>query len=167
MIIDDAITKAYDIAHQLNDAARAAAEAFDGPTESAVVREALHAAKLAHEAQDALARCRCALAHHRRPKGPMVILEWVGFGDKSEQVREVVRRTETFVFLRHPYGQEERYSMKDGEPPGGKATHSSRIRGFRTGVDRWRIKAEDLPAIMEMPVGENEVSRALRSMAEK
>lgn len=106
-----------------------------------------------------LAEVRQRVAEALRPKGPMVTLEWVSWHDREPMQAEVARRTEAWVFMSNG----DKYSMKDGEPPGGKATSSTRIRGCRSRKDRWRISAADLDRIRAMPLGENEVSRALKA----
>lgn len=123
-----------------------------------------NAGKFCTELACSLASTKKAVAHHRRPKGRLVALEWVGWDKKAQQQREVIRRTAAFVFLRRDYGDEEQFSLKNGEPIGGTKTRTTRIRGYRAGTDRWRIVESELVALREMPIGENEVSRALREI---
>lgn len=159
MKIDDLIGEAETKAAAIYAACCAMAQEAEY---AAVVGPADGAAECATRALAALKQCRLKLEHSRRPKGPMVSMEWVGFHANPEERREVLRRTAAYVVLYDWH--EERFALKDGEPVGGKKTHASRIRGFRTGVDRWRIRSEDLELIRAMPIGENDVSRALKAL---
>jgi len=110
-------------------------------------------------------RERALLAEMARPKGPTVSLEHVsdrGVEDRGIKA-EVIRRTATQVFCRS-YGREEVYRLTDGEPVGVVKSHATRIRGFRTTASRTRIRAADLHLVLALPVGRNDVSRALDAL---
>lgn len=113
-----------------------------------------------------LGKVRVDVAELRRPKGPPVTLEYVGyFGrDRDTKTGEVIRRTKTQLVVRDHHGSVSEYSMKDGEPPGGKKTHATRVRGYRTGTARWRVVKSELARFESMSIGENDVSRALNAI---
>lgn len=108
---------------------------------------------------------RETIAEMARVKGPTVSLEHVsdrGVEDRGIKA-EVIRRTATQVFCRS-YGREEVYRLTDGEPVGVVKSHATRIRGFRTVASRTRIRAADLAIALALPVGRNDVSRALDAL---
>lgn len=101
----------------------------------------------------AIASTRKRIAMASRPKGPVVKMVGSGFGDRSEP-GEVVRRTPSIVYVRlESVGKQYQFAVKSGYPTGPKAERCT-----------WnRISPADLDRIRAMPVGENEVSRALKA----
>lgn len=105
---------------------------------------------------------RGVLAEIRRPKGRKVMMEWVARLAEPDAEREVIRRTDTRALLRDPYGGMEWYQLSTGEQVGAKKSYSSgQIRGYRTNIDRWRIRKDEIEKIRALPVGHNDVSRAV------
>jgi hypothetical protein len=99
---------------------------------------------------------RRELAQARRPRGPMVTLEWTGGGKASRSV-EVVRRTATqVVVVDNPeWTGTSAFRLSDGTPA---------RRSTDSWFDVWRIRESDLETIRAMPVGENAVSKALKAI---
>jgi hypothetical protein len=97
---------------------------------------------------------RRVLAEARRPKGPAVrLVTFSYFGNRSgEAPGEAVRRTEKRVWIL-VNGRVEQFSAETG------AAIEKRQRS--------RIAPEDLPVVAKMPIGKNDVSKALDGLRVK
>lgn len=105
-----------------------------------------------------VAHLRKTLAEIRRPKGPTVWLRWTGNGDRDLLGREVIRRTATRVLLGASMTSAgEWYDLK----------HGRRVGRHDAYLGEWRITDESLEQIRAMPVGPNDVSRAVEQAAKK
>jgi hypothetical protein len=151
--IDDAIRAAEEAAQKLREALdvlerEATAELGFAPCSTAKMRERV--------GDISLGGLKRELAEARRPRGPMVTLEWTGGGKPSRSV-EVVRRTAAqVVVVDNPvWGGTAVFKLSDGTP-------ARRSTDSWFGV--WRISEADLEAVRAMPVGENAVSRALKAI---
>ena len=151
MSLDEAIKAAEEAARKLR-------EALDVLELEAVVElGAPHDAAWLKKQAATIRFCdmRRAQANAKRPKGPMVTVEW-SEGGTQPRIQEVIRRTATQAVLKHPeYLSTESYRLDDGTPAG---------RGVNRYLGYWRIRGADLEIVRAMPVGENAVSRALKAI---
>jgi hypothetical protein len=150
--LDDAIRTAEEAAQKLREAlevlSQEAAAAGCGLAEAALLQG--EASRLS------VGGVRRAVAEARRPRGSTVTLEFVGgYGEKrAPLVGEVIRRTAAQVVVRHG-SSDDYYRLDSGKPA---CSGTSYFYGY------WRIREADLPALREMPIGENAVSRALKAI---
>ncbi|XXX79124.1 hypothetical protein WMF30_10160 [Sorangium sp. So ce134] len=155
MSLDDAIKAAEEAAQRL----REALDALDDEAVAELGSAPLAATYLKKQvAEMTLGGVRRAAAEARRAKGPSVTLELVGglrsSADRTPLIGEVIQRTKAQVVVRTERGTDY-YKLKDGKPA---RSGTSGFYGY------WRVREADLPAIREMPVGENAVSRALKAI---
>lgn len=97
---------------------------------------------------------RGVVAEIRRPKGPRVRLRWIDYISQPDVEHEVIRRTDTRVLLRSAHGAASWHRLDNGEEVGARK---------RFGSGRWCIREDEIEKIRALPVGPNDVSRAVET----
>lgn len=151
MTIDSIISAAEAKARELQEAIEAlnaATEEAHGFCVAAGVVQSVEGARAA------ITGTRKRVAMAKRPKGVAVSLVGTGFNPGPPESGEAVRRTASTVYVRvDSRDKQYPFTVDSGWPSGPKAVRCTWLR----------ISAADLDRIRAMPVGENEVSRALKA----
>lgn len=146
--IESLITAAEAKARELQEAIAA----LNAATQEAYGFQSEWLKKHTAELLPVIARTRRDVAMAARPKGPPVVLSRTSYPRHEQRIVEAVRRTKTIVHVRTTWMGERTFAVDSGFPYGPKADRCP-----------WRIMEPCLDRIRAMPVGENDVSRALKA----